>query len=380
MTVGVFCPTFNVYGGAEFVAFCVSNSLAERGYLVRLFVNRDINQRTTGKFFGKELHSSIKTIVRSNPLFPRGLPDFYQTIVSSFVFRKRCDFWIDVYSNCIYPWTEISYIHFPFLNFEYFSNMFPYVKIKHALQLGAIPYVFLEKNMADYNGKLIIANSYYTADEIERFSGKQVPVLYPPVSSTVFKNQDGNSPTQRDDIVITISRFSRGKGLEKVPYIASLTDRDVKFVVVGRLHDRYFFRELQRIVEKSDLQNRVKLLTDVSKEMIRELLRHSKIYLHAMSGEHFGISIVEAMAMGCIPVVHDSGGAKEFVPPDLRYRGVSEAAEIINNNIYGWSAKRSQEIKTIAERFEEGVFSSRFVQIFEEYLDRNRTLRHRLTS
>jgi len=32
------------------------------------------------------------------------------------------------------------------------------------------------------------------------------------------------------------------------------------------------------------------------------------MYLHPMPYEHFGISIIEAMALGCVPVVHKSGG------------------------------------------------------------------------
>ncbi len=43
-------------------------------------------------------------------------------------------------------------------------------------------------------------------------------------------------------------------------------------------------------------------------------MRKSKVYFHPMVGEHFGISIVEAMAAGLVPVVSDVGGPTEFVP------------------------------------------------------------------
>ncbi len=46
-----------------------------------------------------------------------------------------------------------------------------------------------------------------------------------------------------------------------------------------------------------------------------------------MEGEHFGISIVEAMALGCLPIVHDSGGMREFVPAQYRYTSIEQAAE-----------------------------------------------------
>jgi glycosyltransferase involved in cell wall biosynthesis len=39
-----------------------------------------------------------------------------------------------------------------------------------------------------------------------------------------------------------------------------------------------------------------------------KLMSESKIYLHPPFAEHFGISIVESMAAGLIPVVYKDGG------------------------------------------------------------------------
>ncbi len=75
------------------------------------------------------------------------------------------------------------------------------------------------------------------------------------------------------------------------------------------------------------LTDRVKFYPNASAEQKADLLKRAKLYLHTMEGEHFGISIVEAMAMGCLPIVHDSGGMKEFVPAQFRYLNVEQAAE-----------------------------------------------------
>ena len=74
-----------------------------------------------------------------------------------------------------------------------------------------------------------------------------------------------------------------------------------------------------------------------------ELLKKAKIYLHTMVGEHFGISIVEAMALGCLPIVHNSGGVKEFVPEQYRYMNLQEAADKINKEINFWDNRQSRK-------------------------------------
>jgi glycosyltransferase involved in cell wall biosynthesis len=97
------------------------------------------------------------------------------------------------------------------------------------------------------------------------------------------------------------------------------------------------------------------------------MLSLAKVYLHTMVGEHFGISIVEAMASGCIPISHNSGGMVEFVPAPNRYETIEEAAEKINNAIAGWSEDKTVEPKQIAEQFSINNFSCRFMQLFSQY-------------
>ena len=100
-----------------------------------------------------------------------------------------------------------------------------------------------------------------------------------------------------------------------------------------------------------------------------DLLKRAKIYLHTMIGEHFGISIVEAMALGCLPIVHDSGGMREFVPEQYRYQTITEAAEKINQQIIDWSPDKSEDVKMVAGQFSIKNFSNRFMELYSRYQD-----------
>ena len=104
---------------------------------------------------------------------------------------------------------------------------------------------------------------------------------------------------------------------------------------------------------------------------MEKILKNAKIYLHTRVNEHFGISVVEAMAMGCVPIVHDSGGTREFVPKNFRYRTIYEAAAKITKELSGWSSRKAIEWAKAADKFKEENFSKDFMQLFNQYTDQN---------
>ncbi|MCW4016270.1 MAG: glycosyltransferase, partial [Candidatus Bathyarchaeota archaeon] len=319
MKVGVFHPALYLNGGAELVALVVVNTLAQNGYKVILFTNKKVDQQETEKMLGEPIHSSVKTIVKPSLISPRTPLDVYHNVFRSIAFKKKCDILFDTYSNCFLPWTDIYYVHFPFVNQYLYAPRFPYLKSCHPSLVAGLPYVFMEKNILNHdpNGKLIIANSHFTANSIQQFSKADIHVLYPPIQSTLFnKNSVG---TLRKNLVVTVSRFGFGKGLEIIPYIAKLTEDHIKFVIIGVVHDQCVLQSIRDSIAFLDVPHKVDVLTNVSKQQIKQILESAKIYFHPTVNEHFGISIAEAMAMGCIPVVHNSGGVKEFVPDNYRY-------------------------------------------------------------
>ena len=77
--------------------------------------------------------------------------------------------------------------------------------------------------------------------------------------------------------------------------------------------------------------NNVLLYPNASKGKVQELLEASKYFLHFLEDEPFGITTVQAICFGCIPIVHNSGGQKEIVPyKELRFTDFNQIPEIIN--------------------------------------------------
>jgi glycosyltransferase involved in cell wall biosynthesis len=110
--------------------------------------------------------------------------------------------------------------------------------------------------------------------------------------------------------VITISRFSREKNLDRVLFIVKHL-KNFKFNIVGSVSDAYYYNELRRKVKESSLSN-VNLVSNPSRSLYESLVSTSSILLHTTLYEPFSISVVEAMSAGVVPV-HRSGGPWEDI-------------------------------------------------------------------
>ena len=124
-----------------------------------------------------------------------------------------------------------------------------------------------------------------------------------------------------------------------------------------------------RLLRKLKVSDKVKVIPNVSKSDLRKILLNSKIYLHPKINEHFGIAIVEAMSCGCIPIVHNSGGPKEFVPQAFRYDNIEEAAKKIDKALGNWSVGMSARISNLADKFSERCFSEKFIASFNSFYE-----------
>ncbi len=154
---------------------------------------------------------------------------------------------------------------------------------------------------------LIVANSKFTQKIIWECLGKRAFVINPPV--TTGKTRMHANRGKRENVVITISRFRSEKGLEIIPEIASYM-RDFEFVVVGIAdkESNQCLKELLGEIERLGVQKRVRVFMNKPHGFTLAALSTAKVFLHTQSTEAFGMSIVESMAAGCVPIVPRTGG------------------------------------------------------------------------
>lgn len=170
---------------------------------------------------------------------------------------------------------------------------------------------------------ILLCNSEYTRQAILTKWKRDATVIYPPVAVENFK------PAPKEDFVVTVGRFVSIKNYELVVEVAKRMPH-VKFIIIGRKQtsDPYYEK-----IARSKPEN-LALMPNLPADRMNIILSKAKLYLHTMVGEHFGISVVEAMAAGCIPVVHNSGGTREIVQDvGYIYNNVDECVDCINRGL-----------------------------------------------
>lgn len=368
--------SLNTPGGEANLTIETIRSLHELGYNVDLVTIQKPNLEDISKIYGKKIPiSNIKS------LFPFKINCFgiYQRLLTyvSSLDAKDSDIVINT-SGSILPYRVpddvpcMLYIQFPTLlmnskgynNDKYQKSFFwkayfkPYYVMSNALTKKA-----LERS------NVVLTNSRFIKDAVRKAYPDVEPyILYPPVDIEGF--YPAYQSYTREPQVLVISRFSPEKQVEKAIKIARILTGNIKFEIVGSLLPANwpYFNSLRKMIRDNGLEGKIKLTPNATNEEILGAMSTSTIYLHTMYGEHFGVSIIEAMAAGLIPVVPSYGGCGEIVPFEYQYNTLEDAASWISKNIYEINSKKREIIYDIAK----GYSQARFRKMLKHYIEQAR--------
>ncbi len=196
-------------------------------------------------------------------------------------------------------------------------------------------------------------NSRFTRGVIQKSWGIQTAtVLYPVIS------QPGQHPEQKKSLILAVGRFFRGSHAKRqdvlIEVFSELNRRypevlqEWQLVLAGSCEDEAYLSELQAAAAGLP----VTFAVGISRTELDALYAQARIFWHAAGYgiseekhpeqvEHFGITTVEAMAAGVVPLAVGKGGQKEILSDDLsellwqeREECVAKSLELITNSAH----------------------------------------------
>jgi glycosyltransferase involved in cell wall biosynthesis len=324
-------PYLDIYGGGERVCHNVIKTLISHGQKVELLTfDFDANRYRdiVGEDFPEDvgIHSLGKrieveppfTIYKRHRNFVKLLKRYRDKLDYDYLFSTQSSSPFEpVFLNKAKK--NLAFVHFPEIHYDYARG-----KFKRKL------YLWLFKRWVEQGINkldLVFCNSNYTKEAIKQYwkshGVKEPVVVYPAVNLEKFWFEKPLS--QRQKIIVYVARFIPIKRHEILKRLAADLP-DYKFVSVGGLIDaeKDWFDKFQENLPKN-----YTLQTNLPGPELLNILHSSRIYVHLMEGEHFGIAPVEGLASGCVTIVHNSGGMREFIPDEFRWETYDDLKEKI---------------------------------------------------
>ncbi|MEM0001176.1 MAG: glycosyltransferase [Desulfurococcaceae archaeon] len=227
---------------------------------------------------------------------------------------------------------DVMYLHYPFfLDYRtYYSPLHGVFDLfgKVYSLTNTIAFPVLARKV-----KLYLANSWFTAVFFKKYLRVNPIVIHPPVNLDNISNKEPLPYSERGKYVLTVSRISPEKRPERAIYLAKLLKKHgIRVTVVGVLssYNKPLYDALVELALKERVDDYLDILVNISREDLIELYRTALAYIHVTPKEHFGISVVEAMAAGTPAIVPvDSGTwidvAQQNPLVARPYRSVKEA-------------------------------------------------------
>jgi glycosyltransferase involved in cell wall biosynthesis len=406
-----FYSDLNPCGGGERLTLVTMRAVFEMGIDIYLTTLEKPNISRLENAYGKDFVSVLGNLKKINVLrmldeqnISKELKNEYDIIINT---HGDID---PYYSDTLCKNNAITYCHFPSAKFYIENEEKAYLekqlKINRALTENDIEDTTISKNKKKDNftekiyknnfdkkqylkwlketydkmmqNTTLLTNSEYSRKAIfDTYGIKDCNVLYPPVDVNRFCNSISTqyfnkNKDKREDIILVVSRIDPSKEIEKAIKLAKLLKEKeigIKMLVAGSL-DSYFndyYLYLKKTIEDNDLFDYVKIEINITFNKLLSFMKKSKIYFHPRPGEHFGISIVEAMCAGLIPIVADKGGQTEFVPKKYQYRTLEQASQIILHSLDASDLERLN-ISNSVQRFSTSNYIKNFQHVVNKLI------------
>jgi glycosyltransferase involved in cell wall biosynthesis len=246
-----------------------------------------------------------------------------------------------------------------------------------------IPFTATKKNFFErlklWNWSIKNANSEFTRQVVEQSWQTPIPFVHQPMINLGVTHPE-KIIEEKQSIILNVGRFFRQLHSKRqdvlVKMFKKLVDENPtamkvwKLVLIGSVEDESYAQEVKELAKGYNIE----LIHQVTRAELNNWYKKAMIYWHATGYdvdekanpekvEHFGISTVEAMSYGCVPIVVGKGGQSEVLGyqlKDLTWEDIGEGAKKTYHIISHQDLRTSLATEAVqqADQFGEARFSS----------------------
>jgi glycosyltransferase involved in cell wall biosynthesis len=333
--IGIHNLHMGAKGGGEKRTLVLADHLSQE-HQVWVFVSEPVNVTFLENYFDVDL-SRISFVVlgdgRHSANHQKTSWRTRREIYSYGHFRKIQSFKLDLFINNSHcsnlPCPASSGVYMCMFPYQHTSSIKSLLGRARRAFLNPIDERILGCRVSDFVDSYdsVTANSEFTAAWIERIWGRHPETIY-------SVGDDMGPPAKKEKIILNVGRFviNDRETLHKRQDILLNAFRGMSDVhragwqmhlVGGVANDPVSRAVVERFTQKSEGLP-IYFHFDADFERLRDLYRRASIYWHATGygfspeehpemQEHFGLTTVEAMSAGAVPVVIKSGGQGEIV-------------------------------------------------------------------
>lgn len=293
MRVGIYTPYLDTVGGGERYMFTIAEYFLSKGDSVDFFWDKQLDLDKVKKFFDIDL-ANLRVIPN---IFTKG------NLLGKLQATRQYDL-IFFLSDGSIP------LSFAKKTIVHIQRPFSLPDQKNIV--NRVKWMFIKK---------VICNSEFTKQFVDKTYGIKSVVLYPAV--------DLMTRGKKEKSILSVGRFFSPSHPKKqeilVKTFKELCDSGLKgwkLTIAGSV-----FSGSEQDVEQLKKEAKgypISILTDEPFNKIKDLYAKAIVYWHATGygeditinpdrAEHFGITTVEAMSAGAVPIVFAAGGQKEIV-------------------------------------------------------------------
>ena len=221
----------------------------------------------------------------------------------------------------------------------------------------------------------VVVNSEFTKQNLDKKISVPVTIIYPPVDVAVANS------TKKEKMILSVGRFNALYGAKKqdvlIRAFIEMTKKKQtngwKLVLAGGVlpTDEVYVHSLLEMAKGYAIEFEM----NCPYKKLQSLYTKSSIYWHAAGYgetdptrmEHFGMTTVEAMGTGCIPIVYNAGGQPEIVKQGINGYLWNTVNELLDTTTMVMKEVDTKSIvssaKQTASTFSKSIFNEKYDEL-----------------